>query len=153
LTERRFLVHFPKRAEAIEKPGLYPGLLGLLGGANVEAEAIQPCLYDWQSAFEAIPESRVPADLHPGRQAYYRQAFEALLAGERPHDVLWPLLRTWTNAILQLPEGAKEKGNWQGTLDQWELMGEGFHQRVKALDAYIDVVEETLEQWGREHGA
>jgi hypothetical protein len=153
LTERRFLVHFPQRAEAIEKPGLYPGLLGLLGGASVEAEAIQHCLDAWQAAYGAIPESQVPADLHPGRQAYYRRAFDALLNGERPHDVLWPLLRTWTSIILQLPEGANEKTNWQETLEHWELMGAGFHQRVTALDAYLDVVEETLEQWGREHGA
>jgi hypothetical protein len=152
LTERRFLLQFPKRAESVDKPGLYPGLLGLLGGANVEAETIRECLDDWQSAFEAIPSAEIPTDLHPGRQAYYRRAFEALLGGEHPQDVLWPLLRTWTTAILQIPQDAEVRLNWQSTLEQWGLMGSDFHQRVSALDAYLDVIEETLETWGKEHG-
>jgi hypothetical protein len=153
LTERRFLVHFPNRAEAVGKPGLYPGLLGLLGGANVEAETLQACLDAWQYACEAIPAVDVPLNLHASRRAYYRRAFDALLVGGRPQEVLWPLLRTWTEAVLHLPEEAEERQNWYKHLDHLGLMGAGFHQRVVALDAYLDTVEETLEAWARDHGA
>jgi hypothetical protein len=61
-------------------------------------------------------------------------------------------LRTWTTAILQIPQDAEVRLNWQSTLEQWGLMGSDFHQRVSALDAYLDVIEETLETWGKEHG-
>ncbi|MBE0408802.1 MAG: hypothetical protein IBX69_03620 [Anaerolineales bacterium] len=153
LTERRFLIRFPKRAEAVEKPGLYAGLIGLLGGAKVEAGTIESCLDGWQAALDSIAMEEIPAGLHPGRQSYYRRAFEAMLEGEHPHDVLWPLLRTWTSAILQLHQEAVERETWKNTLEQWDLMGSGFHQRVSALDAYLDVVEETMETWGVKHGA
>lgn len=153
LTERRLLVNFPERAEAVGKPGLYPGLLGLLGGANVKVDLLRACLDDWIAACEAIPTAEVPISLHPGRRGYYKQAFETLLSGERPHDVLWPLLRTGTYALQKLPEGKEEARNWHRHLEELGLMGAGFHQRVAALDVYLDTVEETLEAWARDHGA
>ena len=33
------------------------------------------------------------------------------------------------------------------------LLGAGFKEGVAALDAYLDMVEETLEEWGRASGA
>lgn len=152
LTERRFLLQFPDRAEAVEKPGLYAGLLGLLGVANVDIDVLRTCVEAWQSAYDAIPTDNAPAELHPGRRAYYLRAFEALLNGKNYQDVLWPLLRTWTNAVVQLPEAADERSLWYKHLDQIGLMGAGFRQRVAALDAYLDTVEELIEIWARFHG-
>ena len=40
LTERRFLLGFPERTRAIGKPGLYSGLLGLLGAGSVDSEQV-----------------------------------------------------------------------------------------------------------------
>ena len=33
------------------------------------------------------------------------------------------------------------------------MLGAGFKGRVAALDAYLDMVEETLDEWGRSSGA
>lgn len=153
LTERRFLLNFPARAEALGKPGLYPGLMGLLGAPGVTAETLSEWLPQWEAAYNAIPAADVPARLHPHRQAYYRRAFEEILLSSRPLDVLWPLLKTWVQSAQLLPGGSPEHLAWQESFAQLGLLGDGFSQRVAALDAYLDTVEETLEAWARANGA
>ena len=66
LTERRFLLDFPQRAEAVGHPGLFPGILGLLGAPETDTAAVQDWLPSWQEAIEAIPPEAVPR-LHPAR--------------------------------------------------------------------------------------
>lgn len=151
LTERRFLVKFPARAEAVERPGLYPGLLGLLGAPKVEPETIQSWLPAWQSDFTDAPTEDADGRIHPDRLMYYLRAFEELLKGDQPYAVLWPMLRTWTLAAGLLPGGSGSPA-WREACTQLELLGEAFEERVSALDAYLDMVEETLDKWGRENG-
>ena len=152
LTERRFLLQFPLRAEAIERPGLFKGLLGLLGAQNVDSDGLRAMLPAWETAYKAISPTGASPRLHPDRRLYYRSAFEKILQSERPHCLLWPLLRTWTEAISLLsPEGA-ERQAWQDTFFRVGLMGANFSQRVAALDAYLDTIEETLDEWARVRG-
>jgi hypothetical protein len=153
LTERRFLLDFPKRADAIGRPGLYPGLLGLLGGPKVDAGALADWLKSWESAYRAIPPADVPPRLHPDRHAYYRRAFEKILAGEGPYDVLWPLLNTWVDAVALLPAEAAARRVWEEAFERLGTLGPEFPQRVAALDAYLDMVEEAVEEWARRSGA
>lgn len=152
LVERRLLLDFPARAEAIGRPGLYPGLLGLLGAPNVDSGAISSWLDNWQATLEAIPIEQAPPRLHPYRLVYYRQAINSLLAGDNPERALWPLLHTWTLAVTQLPSQADGRSAWQKACQQLGLLGSDFHERVNALDAYLDLMEETLDKWGRANG-
>jgi hypothetical protein len=152
LTERRFLLRFFERVQSLDRPGLYAGTLGLLGAADLSADQVSAWLPDWQAAYQAIPEAAAPARLHPDRLVYYRRAFEAMLAGERPLAVLWPLLRTWTLAAALLPSDSPERASWASSFTGLGLLGEAFGVRVNALDAYLDLVEETLEAWGRQNG-
>jgi hypothetical protein len=75
-----------------------------------------------------------------------------MVEGEQPQVVLWPLLRTWTLAAGHLPEDHPALVVWKNACQQLELLGEEFQGRVNALDAFLDMVEETLEAWGRENG-
>ncbi len=153
LTERRFLLRFPARGEAIGRGGMYHGLLGLLGAPNVTADTLNSWLKPWQTAFLAIPAESLPARLHPDRLAYYQKAFESLLKSEQPNSVLWTLLRTWTQAVKQLETDSPERNEWYNAFEHLGLAGEGFADRVEALDAYLDMVEESLDRWGQENGA
>ena len=153
LTERRFLLRFPARAEAVGHPGLYQGLLGLLGAPRVDVATLRDWLASWKAAYEAIPPEEAPARLHPARCPYYSRAFEKILEGERPHDALWPVLRTWTQAVQLLPEDSESASSWEGSFRQLGLYGDEFRARVAALDAYLDTVEEIMEDWAREKGA
>lgn len=153
LTERRFLLRFPARAEKAGRPGLYAGLLGLLGAANAEVEVINGWLDAWESTYRAIPAEQAPARLHPDRFYYYRRAFESLLVGERPKDVLWPMLATWIDAAALLPAESKVREQWKACFEALGLYGPAFTERMAALDAYLDRVDESLEQWARANGA
>ena len=151
LTERRMLLRFHERAEMVDRPGLQPGLLGILGAPYVEASTIKEWLPDWQAAYEAIPAEQAPPRLHPDRKVYYLSAFEALLDGDQPHAVLWPLLRTWSQAAIVLAPEEAALVPWREAFLQLGLLGTGFAARVEALDAYLDMVEETLDDWGKKY--
>ncbi len=149
LTERRLLLHFPQRAEAAGHPGLYPALLGMLGGPNASHESLQSWLPVWEQSMSALPGKDLPARLHPNRHAYYLRAFEAILASEHPVAMLWPLLRTWTQAAALMPEATAGRAVWEAACAQLGLLGDSFSERVVALDAFLDLVEETIEAWAR----
>lgn len=151
LTERRFLLLLAPRVQALGKPGLYAAVLGLLGGTKLEAEVLLSWLPEWQAAFDAVAALTSDATFRPARSVYYRRAFEALLAGDQPSAALWPLWHNWTLAVQGLGEAGREK--WQQAGNVLGLLGDAFSERVAALDAFLDLVDETLETWGRENGA
>ena len=153
LTERRLLIGFPKRADAVGHPGLYPGLLGLLGGPMVDTPGMRAWLPGWRLAVESLPSDKIPARLSPPRWPYYFRAFDAMLDSDQPLGVLWPLLRTWTQAVSLLPEDSPANEPWKDAVIRLGLLGEAFPSREAALDAYLDQVEELLEDWARENGA
>ena len=152
LTERRFLLRVPARAEAINRPGLYPGILGLLGATNLEADVLETWLPAWEATFQALVESEAPARLRPDRRVYYQQPIEALIQAENWQAALWPLLYTWTLAVHTLGDRSEQAQPWREAFTHLDLMGDGFAQRLEALDAYLDTVEETIDSWARANG-
>ena len=152
LTERRLLLGFHARAEAVRQPGLHAGLLGLLGAPLVDVDTLRGWLPAWGAALEALPAD-APERLHPARRPYYTLAVEAMLGGEQPKAALWPLLRTWSLAARHLPPASPERLAWQEACQRLELSGPAFTARLEALDTYLDLVEETVEEWGRKNGA
>jgi hypothetical protein len=42
-------------------------------------------------------------------------------------------------------------GAWRDAFLQLGYLGAGFAERVEALDAYLDVVEETLDDWKKKY--
>lgn len=153
LTERRFLIEFPKRAEAVGHAGLYAGLLGLLGGSLVDAAAVRAWLPAWRLAVENLPGDRRPPQLSLSRIPYYWRAFDVILDSDQPMAVLWPLLRTWTKAVSFSKRDSSARDQWNQAVNQLGLLGEAFPERVTALDAYLDQVEELIDEWARENGA
>jgi hypothetical protein len=152
LTERRFLVDFPRVADAVGRPGLYNGFLGLLGAASVNVTMLNGCFNEWKIAYGALSDDQAPLRLHPNRLLYYERAMEVMLSSQAPQDVLWPLWNTWTHIICALPAQTEHQLSWQNAGEQLGLLGEPFIEKIAALDAYLDQVEELLETWGRNNG-
>ena len=152
LTDRRLAIRFKERADRLERPGLYPALLGMLGAPRTTAEEIVGWLPIWDNAFGSLAVENLPPRLHPARQAYYRRAFDALLASPEPMAVLWPLLRTWTLMMDYLADGDRAADTWYVIIDKLGFREEAFGERIAALDAYLDNIEETLEIWARQQG-
>lgn len=154
LTDRRFLLNFPSRAEAIQRPGLTAGLLGLLGGGEATAERMKASLPAWVAAFEAASaQPLVSARLNACRIPYYRKAVEAMLESESPENALWCLLRTWASAVSYVPTEGPHHQGWLDFCTQLELDQAHFKERLEALDAYLDNIEEALDDWANENGA
>ncbi|MBN1667636.1 MAG: hypothetical protein JW862_11125 [Anaerolineales bacterium] len=152
LPERRILLEFPGRAQSIGRPGLSAGLLGLLGGPCLPVAELETWLARWQASMGELPDQERPLDLHPYRYKYYRSAFEAMLASGQPLALLWPLLHTWTLAVVLLPAHAVGRQDWQAFVRQLEMWGSAFPERVAALDAFLDQVDEILLEWERRYG-
>lgn len=152
LTERRFLLRFPVRAEAVSHPGLYPGLLGLLGGPQVDGATLSGWLPAWEAAYLSLSPSDAVPRLDPHRCPYFRRAFASIVSSETPQNLLWPLLRTWTDVVERLPDDSLERQTWENAMAQLGLFGPGFREKVAALDVYLDSVEEILDEWGQARG-
>lgn len=152
LTDRRFMLQFPARAATVNRAGLYAGLVGLLGGSQIEAEQLRKWIDEWEQAYRAVPADDVTPRLHPDRFAYYQRAFESLVGSDSPQDVLWPLLRTWLKAAKCLPADSAPLDAWSAAFTELGLFGPVFQERVSGLDAYLDNVEELLDEWGQARG-
>ncbi|MBN1535604.1 MAG: hypothetical protein JW908_02645 [Anaerolineales bacterium] len=150
LTERRLMMKFKDRAGAVGQPGLYEGLIGLLGGNEVDGDTLRGWLPAWEDIFDAIPEAKCPPRLNPARKNYYLNAIKAFIKKGEPAHALWVVLHTWTSAVMVL-EGLPST-EWQEACQKLGLQGENSIGKIDALDAYLDLVEETLDNWGRANG-
>ncbi len=151
LAERRLLLQFPSLAEQAGRPGLSAGLLGLLGAADLDASTLEGWLPGWESTFQAGFETgKADVRIQPARLNYYKKGFEAMLAGADPSALLWPLLTTWTNAAVVLPED--EIQAWQVACAALGLSGKRFAERVEGLDQYLDELDILLDEIAQENG-
>lgn len=151
LTERRFLLNYPRRAEAVGKPGLYAGALGLLGWIHIDAGVLVSWLSAWRQAWEIAREISGDVAWNLARQGYYEAGIRALLESKQPEAALWPILFTWMRAAGSVTDRQIFSDFWQAT-DQLGFGEAELERHIQALDAYLDLVEETLESWGQARG-
>jgi hypothetical protein len=90
--------------------------------------------------------------LSPARLPYYERAVEAILSSDHPQAALWPLLRTWTLACSYLAADSPHLSAWAEACDHLRLGPDLLAEKLSALDAYLDNIEETLEKWGEKNG-
>jgi predicted nucleotidyltransferase len=151
LTDRRFMLEFEDRARIIGRPDLHDALLNLLGAPNAAPADLLAMLPAWSTAYHAAGDG---ADLliHPDRIAYHRNALETLLQGERPMSALWLLVHTWAAASASLLEYGPEYVAWKTVFERLGLAGDGFEEKVQALDRFLDETEEMLDTISAETG-
>ncbi|NUM48413.1 MAG: hypothetical protein HUU38_27205 [Anaerolineales bacterium] len=153
LSERRYLTSFFDYAQQLEKPGLFAGLAGLLGANTLHAQDLRPMLADWELSFSAVGQMpQYPQQLHPYRLNYYKKAFLASLDSDRPIEMVWPMLMTGLDMMEILPKNHPSQAFGENMLTRLGLWGDSFRERIPALDAYLDVIDETLENWGKHQG-
>ncbi len=151
LAERRFLLEFPARAQAADRPSFTATLFNLIGASQVDPNTVSSWLPDWKTGFlSAAENTKVHQSIHASRLNYYEKAIEALLASETPLTSLWPLINTWTLAANVLYD--EQTGPWKAAAQQLGLYGAGFEKRVSELDQYLDEVEVRLDEIAVENG-
>ena len=151
LQERRLLLEFASRAETAQRPEMNAALIGLLGASALDPSIINAWLPQWKLAFEsAMENSDVDSRIHPARVNYYEKAMQAILAGEKPHAALWPLLQTWTLAVGVLPNFAQN--DWRAACGQLGFTTEGIEVHANELDHFLDEVEILLDELTAQYG-
>jgi hypothetical protein len=151
LAERRFMLQFQERAAAVGGSDLSLGLLGLLGGVQVDKAILSNFLPEWEKTFmEAASRNQVHANIAAPRLAYYKLAFVAMLEGESPQSAIWPLIHTWTLSAAVLPPTHQSK--WRAACETLGLIGEPLNERLEGLDRFLDNVEELLENMAASQG-
>jgi len=145
LPERRFLLVFPERAQAVDRPAFTAGLFNLLGAGDLQPTTLLNWLPAWKTDFLACSENPGPElRVHAARLNYYEKAMRSMLESETPTAALWPLIHTWTLAAEILdrePEAA-----WREACKQLGILGKGFEERLGQLDSYIDAIEAHLDE-------
>jgi len=151
LSERRILLDFPARAEAVGHPEFTPGLFGLLGGTNLVPAQLDGWLPAWKNFFTFASEARL-ADIriHAERLPYYEKALIAIINSETPLAALYPMLLTWTLAAQALPEN--QIADWQNACSELGFTDEALEERLTAFDHYMDNIEEKIEAILVTHG-
>lgn len=152
LTERRFLLHFPQRAEAAGRPGLAADLIELIVPPDFDPQEIAAWLPAWKADLASASQTEgVQPRLLPPRLPYYTRAAEALFE-DAPYPALWLVLRTWTQAVMTLPASADSASSWQAACKQLALDQEHFDRRYSGLDGFLDSVEEILDDYAARYG-
>ena len=152
LTERRFLLNFGDRAAAVGRPGLAGGLEDLFCSSATENDVWGQWMESWQTALSAAgQQEKPPPRLDACRHKYYTAAADAL-HNDYPAAALWIMLRTWTLALLHQPQDEDTLEAWAAAVAQQQLDPEHLDQRLTEMDAYLDSVEETVDEWAQEHG-
>ena len=145
LAERRLLLDFPARAEAIARPEFARGLSGLLGGTEITPASLSEWMPAWANFYTFASEATgTDIRIHNARQNYYKSAIEEMLRGENPLTALYPLLLTWTLSANSLPEN--QISAWENACMLLKIGGEHFESHLEGLDQYLDNIEEMLEE-------
>jgi hypothetical protein len=154
LSERRFLPQLQARAAALGQDSLATAFIHLLCPREMPTTAeLDAWLTAWQDAWDAAIARKTPSHkIHPARRNYYLGGFRALRESERPHDLLWPLLVTWTLTVLGLDADAAPRQRWEQALQRLGLGDEGFRRQVAALDAFLDQIDILLEDFAAQIG-
>jgi hypothetical protein len=153
LTIRRFLLKYPERTEEIDLPGLSAGLSGLLGADHFEPDLIRSWLPEWHTAMEELQGlSKPPVCLNSIRIPYYERAIEILLTSDVPQSSIWPLILTWTMICSRVDADSPLLNPWMKACNKIQLDPQYLPEKLLALDAYLDTIEEELEKWGNENG-
>jgi len=147
LTDRRFLIDFPERAESVNMPGLAGGLIDLL----LPPDPVEPdwdiWAQSWEAAFSAYQQVPNPSlSFSPCRRTYYQKAILGL-SEANSQAAFWILLRTWSIMAATLPENGASQHGYKDILSLMQLSEDHFDSRLDALDAFLDVIEEAIDNW------
>ena len=151
LTERRLLADFPARVQAIGNPDFIRALLDIIG-KQLNVELIHDLLPAWEEAFCTAGLAPLDLSIHTARLAYYKSAIATWLESDFPLAAIWPMLLTWARAAEAGNFADEHSRTWARVLSLLGLDALGMPNRVDALDRYLDVLEETLEQIAAKNG-
>jgi len=122
----------------------------------VPAEPIEPnweaWLAGWRADFNELQKHKdLPIKYSNGRMAYYEKAIEGLKETNQ-QAALWILLWTWTEISCLLYPDGNQAESYSDFCRMLSLSSDQFEGHIKDMDAYLDVVEESIDRWSQQNG-
>ncbi len=118
----------------------------------VPLDLLQRFTPDWLAALDAVAAvPSCPVKLSPIRRKYYTDA-ELALQEACPTASLWIMLRTWCLALTHLRSNSVLFKPFNEFREQLGLGVEAFIEKLQALDAMLDALEETLDSYASANG-
>jgi len=144
LPARRLALEFPARAAAVGAPGLALAFNHLLGSVSLSHDLLKSWLDEWEKIIDSLSDTEGSVPLLVDKKIYYRDAMVSMLKSEKPQDMLWPLINTWTEAISLLPENNKSQLAWIKALTTLGFAGKDYLVRLAALDNFLELCETLI---------
>ena len=141
---RRLGSIFPERAAAVNAPGLGIAFNHLLGGVSLSHSQLKIWLNDWALAINALETTISPLPRLVEKKIYYMAGMESILQGDKPHNMLWTLITTWTEAVTLLPEDSGSQLPWLKALTTLGFAGKDYETRLEALDGFLELCETLI---------
>ena len=153
LTDRRFFIHFPQRAQVIQHPEVSARMVQMVTGPEAQLDSVWDIwVHAWKEALSMAGQQKNPLPrAHPASRAYYERAAAALWQ-DHPIAALWILLRSWTDAVAQFAPNSNELQAWNSACQSLHLDPAHFETRASEIDQLLDMVEEILDRWGKANG-
>jgi len=153
LTTRRFMIAYRKNVEALGVPQLLAGFNGLLGFNDLELEKVLGWVEGFEKDFDHLLATEdPPTHLSLCRRAYYVNAIRALADSGDHNLAAWPLLDTWLDIHRNATQPFPGIEAWEDCLSTLELEETNSAHKLEALDAYLDTMEITIENWAAAYG-
>lgn len=152
LTDRIFMKNFKVSAESINKPELTGELYGLILGEADPTPYFDYYFNSWKYYLEYFGKSEL-VNQYPqydeDRLQYYTKPVDILWKDHLP-SALWIMTKTWSRVVAAFQLDINEY--FHSFCSIIEIGPSYFPKRAKQIEDYLDLVEESLVDWGKQQG-
>jgi len=141
---RRLAMEFPARAEAAGAPGLAVAFNHLLGGVSLSRDQLSEWLREWEKIIDTLADTENSVPHLVDKKIYFKAAMDSILESQRPLDLVWPLINTWTDAISLLPGNSSVRLAWIKALTILGFAGKDYQVRLTAFDSFLELCETLI---------
>ena len=141
LPTRRLGSFFHQKAQAAGAPGLVLSFSHLVGAVSVNNEHFKTWIQPWERAIDQLTDKESPNPLLAERKVYYLAAIQANKDNSQQVAWLWPLITTWTEAVISLQEQPELQTPWIKALTTMGFAGKDYQAKLAAFDSFLDMCE------------
>jgi hypothetical protein len=144
LPTRRLGTLFSHKAQAAGAPGLALAFSHLLGAISANAEQLKIWLIPWEEALNKLSGKDSPDPLLAERKNYFLAAILANMENPQSITWLWPLINTWTEALVSLPDHPELRPPWIKALTTLGFAGKDYQIKLSAFDSFLEMCETLI---------
>ena len=144
LPTRRLGSLFLHTAQAADAPSLALSFSHLLGAVSATDDHFKSWIQAWEKAIDHLAGGDSPNPLLFERKTYYRASIQANAEQSQATAWLWPLITTWTDAIVSLPDLIELQPPWIKALTTLGFAGKDYQTKLSAFDSFLEMCETLI---------